>query len=271
MQIPSFIFFGTPEVASETLDILFSRGFVPTVVVTSPDKPQGRGLKMTSTPVKEWARAHSIPVLEPEKIDIVFEKKLAEFDCAIAIVVAYGKILPQSFIESFPLGVLNIHYSLLPKYRGASPVESALVHGDIETGVTIQKMAYELDAGDIVRMDTVSILPNDTTTTLRARLIKIGANLLAETLPDYVAGKIIPMPQDHAQATKAGKMKKEDGDITNETSDQVKWNKYRAYHEWPRTYFFKNGKRIIISDATFENGTFVIKRVIPEGKKEIDY
>lgn len=270
-KIPPFVFFGTPYVASDTLEILFAHGFVPTVIVTSPDRPSGRGMKMTATPVKEWAIAHNIPVLTPEKLDSEFYADLSPFACSLAIVVAYGKILPKDLIESFSLGVLNIHYSLLPKYRGASPVESALLHGDTETGVTIQRMVYELDAGDIVRMDSVSILPDDNTTTLRSRLIRIGADILAETLPDYVAGKIVPIQQDHAEATKCGKMKKEDGNITDETSDQIKWNKYRAYYEWPRTYFFKDGKRIIISEATFADNTFVIKKVIPEGKKEMNY
>lgn len=268
-KIPPFVFFGTPYVASDTLEILSAHGFTPTVIVTSPDRPSGRGMKMQSSPVKLWAEAHGIPVLQPERIDSEFSLQLAAYSLQLALVVAYGKILPEDFIESFSLGVLNIHYSLLPHYRGASPVESALLHGDTETGVTIQRMVYELDAGDIVRMDEVSILPTDNTTTLRARLIRIGADILAETLPDYMAGSIIPVPQDHTRATKCGKMKKEDGDITNETSDQIKWNKYRAYYEWPRTYFFRDGKRIIVSDASFENEKFVIKKVIPEGKKEI--
>lgn len=270
-KIPPFVFFGTPHVASDTLEILFSHGIVPSVIVTAPDRPSGRGMKITATPVKEWALAHTIPVLQPERIDADFTSKLETVSCKLAVVVAYGKILPKDFIESFSLGVLNIHYSLLPKYRGASPVESALLHGDTETGVTIQKMVYALDAGDIVRMDTVSILPTDNTTTLRARLIRIGADILAETLPDYAQGAIVPLPQDHSQATRCGKMKKEDGDITHETDDRVKWNKYRAYCEWPRTYFFRDGKRVIISDATYEDNEFVIKKVIPEGKKEVDY
>lgn len=271
MEKTNFIFFGTPYVASDTLEILFSHGIVPSAIVTSPDRPSGRGMKMTSTPVKLWADAHNIPVLQPEKLDTEFYSNLSSFSSPIAIVVAYGKILPKDLIESFPLGILNIHYSLLPKYRGASPVESALLNNDQETGITIQKMVYELDAGDIIAMERVSITPNDNTTTLRARLIKVGAEILAQTLPEYVAGRIIPVSQDHSHATKCGKMKKEDGDITNETSDQIKWNKFRAYFEWPRTYFFKDNKRVIISDAVFEDGKFVIRKVIPEGKKELDY
>ena len=271
MEKINFIFFGTPHVASDTLEILFMHGIVPSVIVTSPDRPSGRGMKMTSSPVKLWADANNIPVLQPEKLDEEFSSSLSPFACPLAIVVAYGKIIPESIISSFPKGILNIHYSLLPKYRGASPVESALLNNDQETGITIQKMVYELDAGDIVSMERVSVMPNDNTTTLRARLIKVGAEILAQTLPEYVADRIMPIEQDHSHATKCGKMKKEDGDITNETSDQIKWNKFRAYFEWPRTYFFKDGKRIIISDASFEDGKFVIKKVIPEGKKEIEY
>ncbi len=271
MEKINFVFFGTPHVASDTLEILFLHGIVPSVIVTSPDRPSGRGMKTTSSPVKLWADAHNIPVLQPEKLNEAFSLELSAFSLELAIVVAYGKIIPESIIASFPNGILNIHYSLLPKYRGASPVESALLNNDEETGITIQKMVYELDAGDIVSMERVSVTPNDNTTILRARLIKVGAEILAQTLPEYVAGRIIPAEQDHSHATKCGKMKKEDGDITNETSDQIKWNKFRAYFEWPRTYFFKDDKRVIISDAIFEGGKFVIKKVIPEGKKEISY
>ncbi len=271
MKKTPFVFFGTPYVASDTLEILFAHGLVPSVIVTSPDRPSGRGMKMQSSPVKLWADAHGILVLQPEGLDTAFDFRLSTFNCILALVVAYGKIIPESLINSFPLGVLNIHYSLLPKYRGASPVESALLHGDTETGVTIQEMVYTLDAGDIVAMEKTRIEPTERTPQLRARLITLGAELLANILPDYVIGKITPVPQDHAQASKCGKMKKEDGDLTNETSDVVKWNKYRAYAEWPRTYFFKDDKRIIISEAKFEEGKFVIVKVIPEGKKEIDY
>ncbi|MBP6911827.1 MAG: methionyl-tRNA formyltransferase [Candidatus Pacebacteria bacterium] len=271
MHIPPFIFFGTPDVASETLEILFTHKILPALIITAPDRPSGRGMHLTPSPVKVWAVSHNIPVLTPEQIDSIFLSRLQSEIFILAIVVAYGKILPRDLIESFPLGVLNIHYSLLPKYRGASPVESALLHGDTETGVAIQKMVHELDAGDIVAMEKVDILPTDTTTTLRTRMIHIGALLLIRILPEYVRGAHVSIAQDHSQASRCGKIKKQDGDLTHETSDRVKWNKYRAYNQWPRTYFFRNNKRIVISKATFENDTFTIKKIIPEGKKETDY
>ena len=169
------------------------------------------------------------------------------------------------------LGSINIHYSLLPKYRGASPVESAILNGDTETGVTIQKMTYEMDAGDIIAQEKVDILPGETAPELRKRLIKIGGELLVKTLPDFTEGKTKPVPQNGSLASVCKKIKKEDGLIDLEGDSQKNYNKFRAYALWPRTFFFKNGKRIIITDATLENGKFIIKKIIPEGGKEIDY
>jgi len=273
--MPKFAYFGTPYVSRDTLAILLERGLVPAVVVTSPDAPKGRGLSLTPSETKVLALEKGLPVLAPEKLDEAALAEIASYGCELAIVVAYGKILPQSLIDMFPLGVLNIHYSLLPKYRGASPVEAALLNGDAETGVTIQKMVFELDAGDVIKQQTTDIGKDETTTELRQRLIVMGAELLADILPAYVAGDIAPVPQDHALATRSGKMKKEDG-LISLSDDAVKnWNKYRAYKEWPGTFFFvrKNGKdvRVKIASARYENGTFAPARVTPEGKSEMAY
>ncbi|TSC70007.1 MAG: methionyl-tRNA formyltransferase, partial [Parcubacteria group bacterium Gr01-1014_49] len=147
---PSFAYFGTPSVASETLAMLLEQGFVPDVVVTSPDAPKGRGLALAPSETKELALLHGIPVLTPEKLDTEAIARIAAYECEYAIVVAYGKIFPETLISAFPQGVINVHYSLLPKYRGATPLEAALLAGDAVTGVTMQKMAKELDAGDII-------------------------------------------------------------------------------------------------------------------------
>ncbi len=266
-----FAYFGTPRVAQGTLAILIERGFAPALVVTNPDAPKGRGLALAPSPVKTLALATNIPVETPERLDDAAEAAIRAYGCAYAVVVAYGKIFPESLITSFPLGVLNIHYSLLPKYRGASPVEAALLAGDATTGVAIQTMARELDAGDIVAMQEVAIGPEETTRELRPRLIELGANLLADILPAFLAGRMTPTPQEHARATRAPKIRKEDGLLALDAPAGENWRKYRAYAESPGTYFFTNGIRVKIVKASFKNGAFTIERVIPEGKREMSY
>jgi methionyl-tRNA formyltransferase len=289
----NFVFWGTPDVASETLQILKENGYLPSLIVTAPDRPQGRKMLITPPPVKVWAVKNNIPYLQPEKLkaeeirDVLGtlgrsdgdgqrkfsvenfrgEQNIPDFFC----VVAYGKIIPEEIINLPKLGSINIHYSLLPKYRGASPVESAILNGDTETGITIQKMEYKMDSGAIIAQKKVEIEPNEKAPDLRKRLIKIGGELLVKTLPDFVDGKIKLIPQDEKEATFCKKIKKEDG-LIDLAEDGVKnYNKFRAYATWPRTFFFLGEKRIIITDATLQNGQFVIKKIIPEGGKEIEY
>lgn len=276
----NFIFFGTPDVASETLEILKTGGYVPSLIVTSPDRPQGRKMIITPPPVKVWAEENKIPYIQPEKFNEEFFNKLKDISYELSIVVAYGKIMPEKLINLPKLGSINIHYSLLPKYRGASPVESAILNGDTETGVTIQQMAFKMDSGAILVQEKVDILPDEKAQDLRKRLIKIGGELLVKflnTTPSPFGHSPLAggdsTPQDESQATHCSKIKKEDGlmDMKNESSAEL-YNKFRAYAFWPRTFFFKNNKRIIITDAALDDkGNFVIKKVLPEGKKEIKY
>ena len=267
-----FVFFGTPYVARDTLEILKQRGYVPVLIVTSPDSQRGRGMVLTPSETKEWALANNIPVLTPEKITDEVISEITSYGASYALVAAYGKLLPESLINLFPLGVLNIHYSLLPKYRGASPVESALLNGDAVTGVAIQKMVHELDAGDLLALQEVEIEPAETTRELRPRLVSIGANLLADILPEFIAGTRTATPQDSSLATRCKKIKKESGLLDLAGDPQRNWNKYRAYAESPGTYFFvqKNDKavRIKVVTASFANGIFTPEKVIPEGKSE---
>lgn len=267
----NFVFFGTPSVASDTLALLLDQGIVPTLVVTSPDAPRGRGLVLTPTPVKMLALEHSIPCITPDALDEATISTIRSYACDCAIVVAYGKIFPESLIATFPKGVLNVHYSLLPKYRGATPLEAALLAGDTKTGVTIQKMVKELDAGDIIAQSDVAIRADDTARELRPKLILQGAQLLIDTLPHYLRGEIAPVPQDASLATRARKLKKEDGLLSLNASAQENWNKYRAYADTIGTYFMKDGKRMRITKASLRDGAFVIERVIPEGKRETEY
>jgi methionyl-tRNA formyltransferase len=270
-----FAFFGTPYVARDTLAYLVAHGYVPTVVVTAPDAPRGRGMQLTPCETKAWALEHGLTVLTPEKLTPEIVADIKEYGCEYALVVAYGKLLPISLIESFPRGVLNVHYSLLPKYRGASPVECALLHGDDVTGVAIQRMVKALDAGDVLALREVAIDPDDTTKTLRPRLIAAGSELLIDTLPSFIAGTAPFTPQDESQATHCGKISKEEGRLELPGNDALNWNKYRAYAESPGTYFFmeRDGKplRIKIITAEYRHHEFIPLRVIPEGKKEMDF
>ena len=267
-----FIYFGTPTIASDTLAFLIEQGFVPTLVVTSPDAPKGRGLALTPSPVKELALTNRIPILTPEKLDAAAIAAIAAYHADYALCVAYGKIFPEELVAAFPRGVLNVHYSLLPKYRGATPLEAALLNGENETGVTLQKMANELDAGDIIAQEVTPIAPNETARELRPRLIRLGAELLADTLPAYLAGGITPVPQDAVLVARSRKLKKEDGLLSLDAPAQENWNKYRAYADTIGTYFFDpKGKRVKITSAEFAKGEFRVLRVIPEGKREMDF
>lgn len=268
----NFAYFGTPYVAKDTLAHLAALGYTPTVVITSPDAPSGRGMHMTPCATKQWAQEHGLPVLSPVKLDQQAREAIAAYGCEYAIVVAYGKILPQSLLHMFPKGLINIHYSLLPKYRGASPVEAALLSGDAVTGVSIQKMVHEMDAGDVLAVREVAIADTDTTKELRPKLITAGSELLVEILPSFENGTIPATPQDPTQVSRAMKIAKSDGELVLGTNDEENWRKYRAFAESPGTYFFhpKYG-RVKIKTATFKNGVFTPLRVVPEGKKETDY
>ncbi len=267
----SFAYFGTPTVARDTLALLLERDFVPALVITSPDAPKGRGLSLTPSETKTLALAHDIPVITPEKLDAKIIEDIKALGCDYALCVAYGKIFPSALIDAFPLGVLNVHYSLLPKYRGATPLETALLAGDTETGVTIQKMIKELDAGDILAQERVQIAADETARELRPRLVEIGANLLIDKLPAFLSGELVPTPQDDSQATRAYKIKKEDGELSLGAPANENWKKYRAYADSIGTYFFEKGKRMKITLAEFASGEFRVLRVIPEGKREMPY
>ena len=274
-----FAFFGTPEIASQTLDILLANNLLPSLIITSPDKRAGRDLKLTPSPVSIWAKDHNIKCLKPEKLDDIFLDELFRLTdqerIDIYVVVAYGKILPEALIKYPAKKTINVHYSLLPKYRGASPLESAIQNGENETGVTIQEIEYKLDSGPILATQKV---PIDTTTTkikLKEELIEGGANLLIKTLNQIKDGTINKIAQDEDQATFCKKIKKEDGLIDPQGNDLENWNKYRAFYGWPGVYFFANKKdkniRLKITQASLVDGKFTIEKVIPENKKEISY
>ncbi|HQU07657.1 MAG TPA: methionyl-tRNA formyltransferase [Candidatus Paceibacterota bacterium] len=272
---PNIAFFGTPYAARDTLAFLVAHGITPSVVVTNPDQPKGRGLVQSPSETKAWALAHALPVQTPHTLDDDAIAALRAYRADFAIVVAYGKIFPKTLIDAFPKGVINVHYSLLPSYRGASPVEEALKRGDAMTGVTIQKMAAALDTGDVLAAQSTPIHPEETARELRPRLIALGAALLVESIPAITAGTLTGTPQDARRATYAKKIKKEDGKISLADNATHNWNLYRAYAEWPGTYFFArrdNARvRVKIVRAAYASDAFIIERVIPEGKREQPY
>lgn len=266
-----FVFFGTPRFAVFALEEMEKSGLLPSLVVTAPDKPAGRGLTLTPPPVKIWAETRGIPVLQPEKLDSDFIYRLKTMDYGLFIVAAYGKIIPPGVLAAPKHGALNIHPSLLPKYRGASPLQSAILSGDKKTGVAIIRMDNEMDHGPVVSQKEVGI-ENMNAQELGEKLFRIGGQILAEIIPEWITGEIQAMPQDHNTATYTKKIVKENGRIDLTDDPQTNWRKFRAYHPWPGIFFFtEGGARVKITDATFESGAFVIKKVIPEGEKETAY
>jgi methionyl-tRNA formyltransferase len=234
------VFMGTAELSCASLKKLAGDGaFSVAAVVTQPDKPKGRELKLTPSPVKVLAEKLKLPVLQPLKArEEHFIGQLRELRPELVVVVAYGQILPQTILDLPAHGCLNVHTSLLPKYRGAAPIQWAIANGDAETGVTIMKMDAGLDTGPILSTRHTPILRTDDSQTLHDRLAQLGAELLAETIPDYVAGKIRPQPQPAEGGSYAAKIKKDDGRIDWTAPAEKIWNRLRAFTPWPGAFTF---------------------------------
>lgn len=267
-----FIFWGTPDVASRTLAELKKQGITPCLVITNPDRPKGRKMIITPSPVKVWATFNNIPVLQPEKLDDVFIQKLKSYEANMNLVVAYGQIIPKTILEMPKLGSINLHYSLLPKYRGASPVESTILNGETKTGVSIQKMEYKMDTGPVLAKKEIKINPDEKTEGLKDKLTKVGIELLIENWEKIKSEKLTEVKQKESEASYCKKITKQDGliDIEKDSPEEI-YNKWRAYHIWPRIFFFKGGTRYIVTDATLQEGKLKIKKVIPEGRKEVEW
>jgi methionyl-tRNA formyltransferase len=234
------VFMGTPELAATTLEALRREpAFTVVGAVTQPDRPKGRDLKLTPPPAKTVALRAGLPVLQPEKArDETFLAELRRWQPDLIAVAAFGQILPKRILELPRYGCLNVHTSLLPKYRGAAPIQWAILNDEPETGVTIMKMDAGLDTGDMLAQAATPIRAEDTAETLHDRLAQMGAALLVRTIPDYVAGKIQPRPQPADQATYAPKIKKEDGQIDWRLPARVIWNRIRAFTPWPGAFTF---------------------------------
>jgi len=232
------VFMGTAELSCASLEkMVREKDFQVAAVVTQADKPKGRELQLQFSPVKILAEKLKLPFLQPAKArDEQFISKLRELKPELIVVAAYGQILPQTILDLPKFGCVNVHTSLLPKYRGASPIQSAILNGETETGVTIMKMDAGLDTGEILAQTRTPILPEDNSQTLHDRLAQLGAELLVETIPAYVTGKILPKPQPAEGASYAAKIKKEDGRIDwSEPAEKI-LNRLRAFTPWPGVF-----------------------------------
>ena len=240
----SVVFMGTPFFSVPFLGALLKSGRRVACAVTQPDKPKGRGRKLAQSPVKESAVEHGIPVFQPKRLsDPFFIDLIRKSSPEYIVVVAYGRIVPPEILRIPEKGCINVHASLLPEYRGASPIQQAIIDGRTYTGVTTMLMSPELDTGDILLQEKIEIDRGDTAGSLSVKLSKIGVDLLIRTLDGLDRGEITPMPQDHGKATLAPLLKKEDGLIDwRDTSDNI-YNKIRGLDPWPGAYTFYKGDR----------------------------
>ncbi len=279
----NYIFFGTSEFSVDVLNQLKEAKTLPNLIITTPDSLQGRGLKLTPCPVKIWAEENNIKNFQPERLSGDFFVQLKSYknelgenlDWDVFVVVSYGKIIPKDVLEIPKKGTLNIHPSLLPKFRGPSPIETAILNDELKTGVTIMLIDEKVDHGPIVHQELVEFKEWENKEIISKKLADLGGKTLAEILPKYVDGKIKSIKQKHSEATFTKKIEKNDAEIFLNQDSRKNFLKIMAYTPHPGAFFFteKQGKkiRVKITDAKYKNDTLEILRVIPEGKKEIDY
>ncbi len=272
------VFLGTPKFAVPTLEALVAAGQDVISVVTQPDRPRGRGRQLTASPVKEAALRHALPIYQPERIRRPEPvAALAALAPDAMVVVGYGQIIPQSIIDIPPHGIVNVHASLLPKYRGAGPVQWAIANGETRTGVTTMRIDAGLDTGDMLLKAETEIGPEETAVELGARLAVMGAALLVETLANIAV--IAPQKQDPTQATYAPLLKKEDGLIDWHRPAQAIHNRVRGFQPWPGAYTRFRGQqlhiwksRLSVSDAVTAAGHLLLhplRAVCAEGALEL--
>lgn len=234
----NLIFFGTQEWAGQLLEQVVQDGFFRVVaVVTQPDRPSGRARKPTPSPVKQMALKHGLTVLQPETLaDDTILDQLRSLDPRVALVVAFGRLLPKRLLDLVPLGFVNVHPSLLPRWRGPSPVQTALAAGDRVSGVTIMKLDSQMDHGPILAQQRLEIAPLETAESFMRRVADTSESLLLDTLKGYIEGRIVPIEQDHSQATFCKMLEREDGRIDWRDTAEAIERKIRAYQPWPGTW-----------------------------------
>lgn len=279
----SYVFFGTGPLAESVLASLVRSGYIPNLIVTKPDSPQGRHMHLTPPYIKTWAEMKGIPVAQPTTLsseEFILTLQSTHYD--LFIVASYGKMIPESILTIPDKGILNVHPSLLPQYRGPSPIESCLLHGEEMTGVTIIKLDNEMDHGPILIQNALTIPSVATAGTLEVICGQMGGELLTQILENYCNGELVPKEQDHSKATLCKKITKDLGEVALETSALELRCKYKALTPWPSVYFFHihNNKKIRVKITSVDltrpidsttKASEIILSVIPEGKKEMDY
>ena len=257
------IFMGTPEFACPTLRTLIARGENLVAVVTQPDRPKGRGQKLLPPPVKELALQHGIPVIQPPKVrDLAFIETLLDLKPDLIVVVAFGQILPKALLDIPPKGCINVHASLLPRYRGAAPLNWCIINGETETGVTTMLMDPGLDTGPMLLRSATTIDGNEDIIALHDRMSLLGAELLAETLDGLKAGRVSPQQQDDSLSCYAPMLKKEDGLINWYREARAIHNQVRGLAVWPGAYTFLNGQTLKLYRTRVGDGTGLPGRVL---------
>lgn len=274
---PSIAFFGTPNFSVDILNHLKEAGLTPELVVATPDKPQGRKMIITPPPTKVWAEENNVLCIQPKTLKKNLPEELTGGSFDLFIVASYGKIIPQEVLDLPEHGTLNVHPSLLPLLRGASPIQSSILQDLKETGVTIMLLDADMDHGPIIAQATVEIENwPPKASMLMDLLAQVGGDLLTESILPWINGDIKAEEQDHDKATYIDKIEKEDGLLDIENGDPYKnYLKIQAFDMGPGTYFFadKGGKkiRVKIIDAEYKNKKLTLTRVVPEGKKEMDF
>lgn len=271
-----FVFFGTPRFAVRVLDSLESNGLLPALIVTAPDRPSGRGQELKPSAVKLWAEGREIDVITPETLkdaDLVAELGNTEWD--FFVTAAYGKLIPKTILDIPRKGSLNVHPSLLPKFRGPSPVLSAILADARETGISIMLMDEGMDTGPVLSQARIEIEAEDWPmhgSIMEDLLSTEGGNFLSEVIPEWMNGTITPEVQKDSEATYCRKFSPEDARVDLSADAYQNLLKIRAFDKNPRAHMIdENGKRVIITEASLHDGKLVIEQVIPEGKKEMPY
>lgn len=278
----SYAFFGTGPLAESVLASLMKAGYTPSLLVTKPDAPQGRHMQLTAPHIKTWAEMKGIEVFQPESLKELMDSPLHKKQFELFVVASYGKIIPDAILNLPEKGVLNVHPSLLPSYRGPSPIESALLDGVMTTGVSIMKLDSEMDHGPILAQAAFMINPETTAGMMEVECGQLGGELLVQSIPHYLDGSLIPKEQDHSKATICKKITKELGQINLQTQGSEVQRKYRALTPWPGIYFFiehkgkemrikVTGVDMALSGADTLVASDVITKVVPEGKHEISF
>jgi len=265
-----FVFWGTSEFSVFVLEELKKKGLIPSLIITVPDKPKGRNLILCAPLAKQWAQKNNIKLLQPEKLDESFVDGISEQVWDLFVVASYGKIIPKKILEIPKKGTLNVHPSLLPRLRGASPLQTMILEDEKNTGVTIMLMDEKMDHGPILNQEIVVIDEWPSLSVLENKMGSIGGKLLAESIVDWMSDNIEPQEQEHSKATFTKLLKKEDAEINLDEDDYLNYRKTMAYEKL-KPFFIKEGKRFVINKAVFEDGQFKILRVTPEGKKEQDF